>query len=490
MTMRIARLTTECRLPRGQEAAGALVDRAVRDLLPRALAERLGPSLDRHPAICRLKGLTVDLQIDLETLRRGGLADAWAAAVARSLHKALARPDDGGRLRRHDSWAGYVAAAIGDILAGRPIPDWAVPELAVRADRPAAILVLDLLLDAGPGMGDVLAVLRVAGTLGPAVGLLDEVGLERLLRAVAEAEARPADLTAAQVVELAQAMARRGLAPTSGDAVSRRQAIMLWLDLDRALPLRGVWLGGLLLLRLLQRPELREDADARLGDMPAWCEAARQALAKAPPQFGEALDALRAITPQAAGRDHDARWRETDGAGVLLLYGALQRLGWSRALRKAGAPMRVVQALIVGCAMRLLRPGWTPEAAIEPAAALLAGMTGQVDRHGVAEIFETQPPSPPGIVAADWPDLVDQAAGALARAFAGRLRGFRDAEPEVVARHFLRRPGRVRLAEDELSVVLSPSPWAVVLHVAGADEPLEGLDWSPFRRVSFALEGL
>ena len=107
MTLRIATLSTECRLPRGQEAAGALVDQTVREVLPRALAARLGPSLDHHPAVCRLRALDVVVRIDVATLRRGGLADAWAGAVAKALHEALARPQgDGAWLRTHETRAG------------------------------------------------------------------------------------------------------------------------------------------------------------------------------------------------------------------------------------------------------------------------------------------------------------------------------------------------------------------------------------------------
>jgi hypothetical protein len=163
MTLRIARLSTECRLPRGQEAAGALVDQAVRDALPRTISARLGPSLDTQPEVCRLRGLEVVVRIDVETLRRGGLADAWAGALAQALHEALARPaDDGARLRTHATRADYVAAAVGDLLAGRAIPAWAVPELLDRTDRPAAIAILELLVRAGPSLPGALEALRAA----------------------------------------------------------------------------------------------------------------------------------------------------------------------------------------------------------------------------------------------------------------------------------------------------------------------------------------
>ena len=492
MTLRIARLSTECRLPREQAAAGALVDQAVREVLPRAISAHLGPSLDRQPEVCRLRALEVVVRIDVETLRRGGLATAWAGALAQALHEALARPaGDGARLRTHATRGDYVAAAVEDLLAGRTIPPWAVPELAGRTDWPAAIAILQLLVGAGGALSEALEALRAAGRLEAALGLLDEVGLERVLRALAEAEMRAPDLTAAQVVELAVGLAARRTPPIADDAGSRRQAIGLWLELGRALPVRGLWFAVRLLRRILEQPALIDDPQARLKDMPAWCEAARSALAAhPPPALAEALERLRPLTPGAAGGGPQERWLASDDAGLLLLCDTLRRLGWSRALREAGEPPRVIQALIAGAAMRLVRPRWSPAHGVEPAAALLAGMVEAVDRHGFAQVFEGPPPSVPGLAAADWPALLQAAPDALAAAFASRIRGFREAGRASIVRHFLRRPGRLRVTEQDLRVVLAPSPWSVVLRVSGADDALEGLDWLPFRRVSFVLEGL
>jgi hypothetical protein len=47
------------------------------------------------------------------------------------------------------------------------------------------------------------------------------------------------------------------------------------------------------------------------------------------------------------------------------------------------------------------------------------------------------------------------------------------------------------LVEDKrLLVVLDANPWAVALHISGADEALEGVEWLGRRPVEFVLEGL
>ena len=100
MTLRIGKLATRCLAPRGQGGAGELVDAVARETLPRELSERLGPSLDRQPAVVRLRRLERDgAHRASPSSKRGGLAGAWANAVARALHEALARPD---RRRRED----------------------------------------------------------------------------------------------------------------------------------------------------------------------------------------------------------------------------------------------------------------------------------------------------------------------------------------------------------------------------------------------------
>ena len=513
--------------PRGQGGAGDLVDAVARETLPRELSERLGPSLDRQPAVVRVRLLNVTVRIDVAELKRGGLAGAWAKALARALHEALARPDgEGERLRRFESRASYVAAMIVHATRGPPEGrSWQFPELDAKAGRHPAIVVLDLLLESGSVLGDVLEELRREGKLMAALALFDEVGMERLVRAVAEAEGGEGALTAAQLVAIASALAAMRTPPSIGEAASRRQAIELWLKFGRDMPLRGIWHGARLLLRFLEEPALLAWRVARhpssappttppdgaaaaalpqaltdiMSRFPDWCEQIRRQLQGGHPRSSalasaaSALEALREITPSAApsARGAGALWLRIDCAGLLLLYPIVRRLGWARLDKDPAVGPRVFQALLAGAGMRLLRP-WQPGETVEPAAGLLAGLLEEPARLGIAQVLDSTPVSALNLFpeASDWPAALDAAADALALGLAARIRGFRAAGRESIVRHFLRVPGRVLIEENELRIVLEPSPWSVALHISGADDPLDGVEWLRRRRVVYVLEGL
>ena len=55
MTLTIGKLSTRCRSPRELDRPGALVDGIARGQLAYELNVQLGPSLDRLPAVTRLK---------------------------------------------------------------------------------------------------------------------------------------------------------------------------------------------------------------------------------------------------------------------------------------------------------------------------------------------------------------------------------------------------------------------------------------------------
>jgi hypothetical protein len=527
MTLRIGKLSTRCLVPRGQEEAGGLVDAIARHVLPRELLERFGPSLDRQAAVVRLRRLNCTVRIELAELTRGGLAAAWADALARALHQALARPDqDGETLRRFESRASYIAAMIVATARGPPERrSWQFPELGSEAGRHPALVVLDLFLGSGSLLGRVLEELRRAGDLAKVLALLDEVGLERVVCAVAEVEGASA-LSAAQLVTVASALVAMGVSPARGEAATRRRAIELWLHLRREMPLRGIWYGMKLLLHFLEEPALltisgapgQRPADSGfaasgtltnrgshavvlppslaeiMSRFPEWCERLRRQLAsEMPVGAASGLEELRQITPSAAPSRRNAGplWQRLDFAGLLLLLPVIRRLGWPRLYRDPGFGPRVFQALVAGAAMRLVQP-WTPGDKIEPAAGLLAGMLGEAERLGLAQVLASTRPVALGLFpdAQGWPEALDAVADALARGLAVRIRGFRDAGRSSIVHHFLRVPGRVLADEKDVRIVLEPSPWSVVLHVSGADDALDSVEWLRDRRVVYVLEGV
>jgi hypothetical protein len=518
MTLHIAKLSTHCRAPRGREALGALVNSLARETLALELFERLGPSLDRQAPVVRIRRLEVKLALATQDLEPRRLVGAWAAALARALHEALARPDDAGEtLRRFESRAAYVAAAIAYLLRGETAGRaWQFPEIEARPRLPAAIAALDLLLDSGPLLGDVLEALDWAGDLQKTLGLFDEVGLERLLCTVAEPEQGDSALTGPQFVAVAAALLALRAPPAGGEMTARRRAIELWLHLERQAPLRGVFYAIKLLLLLLEEPALlfgpASESEACAADdqhpaeplalpaalaeqmarFPPWCETLRRELARdLPIDAAAVLEQVRAITPSAApkGGSAEARWKACDCAGLLLLYPVIKRLGWFRLYRDSGFGPRAFQALVAGAAMRLLWP-WSPGEKIDEAPALLAGMLAEADRLGLAQALEQAPPSSLFPQAQDWSAALEAAAEALAQAFASRLRGFNKAGRETIVRHFMRLPGRVLIDEKELRVALAPSAWGIVLHISGADDPLAEVEWLDRRAVTYVLEGL
>jgi hypothetical protein len=524
MSLRIGKLATRCRAPPGQEGADAVVDAVAREVLPRELAAKLGRSLDRQPAVLRLKLLNVPVSVDIATLQRGGLAKVWTAALARALHEALARPDgDGTMLRRFESPAAYSIAMITHILSDATRHIWQFPELAGREDRPTAILVLELLLETGPLLAGVLEELHRARALEAVLVRLEEVGLERLMRAVTKSESGTSALTVNQFMAIGSVLAAQHVPPLRGQAVSRRQAIGIWLQLDRALPLRGIWYALQLLLRLLEEPSLLAPwvGAAGLGaEMPAWCEAVRLELgqillpsipaatalspnapAETRQRFAQALsanaaamlDQLQVVTPSAAkGKPGiPEQWLQSDSAGLLLLCDTVRRSGWARLRRDAEFGARAFQALLAGAGMCLLRR-WEPREPVDPVAALFAGCLEEVDRHGLAQVFAETPLAALTLFrdVTSLSAALEAAADELAAAFGAQIRGFRGAGRQSIVRHFLRVPGRILIEKTALRVVLEPSPWAVALHVSGADDPVESADWLEGRRVSFVLEGL
>jgi len=492
MSLRVRRISTHCRIPRGRDAAASLIEDVAHDELPGALAARLGPSLQREAEVVRLKRLDLKLRIDIAALRRGAFAVLWADALAKSLHEALARPSgEAFGVMAYPSRADYLAELALAIFEGSSAPRWRFPELPADG-TPRAIALLDMLLGAGRDLAPTLARLQQVGRLAAVLALLDEVGLERLLRVASEADPVPGASVATLEAVLLQ-LARAREAPSEDEAAGRRQAVRLWLDLERAFAARDVWNALRLIARLLRDPSGLDPENAAVcRGLPAWCVEARRALllgARAP--IRAALEDVRAVTPGAVKAGAAEVSLTLDNAGLLLVAEPLRRLSWPQVLDDFSP--RLTQALVLGAGMRLLRPGWALEDPLDPTAALLAGLCGpkgDIDGAALAGLFAAPPPRLWEAQGEGWTGLIDAAADALAARLAARVRGFAGASREAVARHFLRRPGRVFIEEKRLRAVLAPSPWWVAVHVTGADDATGPLEWLGGRRIEFELEGL
>lgn len=539
MTVTIHKLITRCRSPRGFERPDALVDNVARGILASELGAHLGPSLDRQPAVTRVKQLRVRVKIPARKLNATTLANAWARAFTLALHQALAGPPGDGTIssRRYESEAAYQAAMLHHIATKGLDSCWGFPELETWQGSSPAQAALGILLKDPKLIAESTAQLERRGWLEPLLALWDELSLERLMRAVADDDAMSSALSLASLIELGRAAASKGLRPEWAFD-GRRQAIRLWVRLYPRFPLRGVWHGLRLLRRILEMPALLILRDPTLlADaipFPHWCEAIvsagafstavsnpapASAISGVPFSFGldaalnglhpgpsattlfSVLDALRPFVPSAASPISDSgagatvKWLVSDCAGVLLMLSIVRRLDLWRFIRKPefvrfGGP-RALSFFLAGVGMALLK-SWDFADPVEPAVALFAGIFSEPDLAGMRQFFsETEVSAVVEFVPAEtWAEALDRAATELARALASRVRGFRLASREAVVKQFIRVRGRVLVEETRLLVVLEPSPWAVALRLSGMDEPLERVEWLGERRVEFVLEGL
>lgn len=524
MTLTIHKLSTLCRSPKGFERAGAFVDDVAHGPLTSELSAHLGPSLDRLPAVVRLRNLRVLLSIPSRRLGPNLLAEAWARAFVIALHRALAYPESDGTyaLRRYESQAAYQAAMLHHIVTQGLTPSWQFPELDEWRNSSAAQAALGLLLSPPELAVETLTLMSGHGWLEPLLAWWDEYSLEQVVQAIAKADTKSDGLSLADLIELGRAAAASGGLQSQWSVSSRRQAVRLWLRLSRRLPLRGVWDGLRLLRRLLETPVVfHRSIGALLASpipFPDWCEAilkeamgADNAASPAGKRLGDmvaqingrfassalstVLETLRPLVPSAADPVEPGKWFSSDCAGILLLLSIARRLGFWPLSREAefvrfGGP-RALSFLMTGVGMTLLGE-WSPESPIEPAVALFAGIFAEPDRAGMRQFFAGSDVHAIGEVvkAETWPDALEAAATELARAFAQRIRGFRQTSRAAVVKQFVRIPGRVLVEDRRLLVVLGPSPWAVALHISGADDALEPVEWLGNRRVEFVLEGL
>jgi hypothetical protein len=76
MSLTIRKLSTHCRSPRNFESPAALVEDVAWGPLASELRATLGPSLDRLPAVIRLKTLHVRLKVPSRNLNTTKLASA------------------------------------------------------------------------------------------------------------------------------------------------------------------------------------------------------------------------------------------------------------------------------------------------------------------------------------------------------------------------------------------------------------------------------
>lgn len=520
MSLTVHHLQTRCRSPRSVEHPAGLVQDVAGGLLASELGAQLGPSLDRLPAVVRLKRLHVGLRIPARSLTAARLASAWARAFSIAIHRALAHPPGDGVVssRRYDTPAAYEAAMLYHAATQGLTPCWEFPEIRLLRGRSSVEASLEILLSEGAaGASEILAELSSRNQLDFLLAFWDEISLERIIRALSEGHDTTAGLDLDGLIELGRAAAADGGLHPRWPVASRRQAIRLWVRARRRWALRATWHGLRLLVRMLEIPALPAFGSRELLEdpipFPSWCAdivasladelelasgrepAARRA------RLAALLETLRPRVATAAvplpGNRTAVRpaWIHSECAGILLMLFVVHRLGLTRFARKPEflrfGGMRAFSFLLAGIGMSLLQRGKPPDA-IEAAVAVFAGMVHEPDVAGMRQFFAATDVSVLSGFApsATWPEALDRAATQFTEVFAACIRGFRKASRESVVKQFIRVPGRILVEEARIMVVLDPNPYAVALHLSGVDDPLAGVEWLGGRRVEFVLEGL
>jgi hypothetical protein len=90
------------------------------------------------------------------------------------------------------------------------------------------------------------------------------------------------------------------------------------------------------------------------------------------------------------------------------------------------------------------------------------------------------------------PERADAVLGLLAltvlRTWSRWLGRFAESSVGYLLAHFVRRPGRLRWADEELVVELEPRPLDVAISLAGYDQPMEAVPWLGHRRVVYRMD--
>jgi len=274
MTLTVHNLRTHCRYPKGCDGAGALVDEVSRGPLVSELSAQLGPSLDRLPAVVRVRRIRVGVKIPATRLTGQTLAGTWAREFSLALHRALAYPDGDGAsaIRRYESQAEYNAALLQYLLTEGVSPTWHFPELDEWRGCGAAHAAYEFMLREPEQIAETIAELARRNWLDALLGSWNELQMEQLIQAMARAETTTGDLTLESLTEVGRAAGAAGGLHPQWPIGSRRQAVRLWARLScqfsgrpgGRFPLRAIWHGLRLLLRFLERPGLLVSGDAPL----------------------------------------------------------------------------------------------------------------------------------------------------------------------------------------------------------------------------------
>jgi hypothetical protein len=544
MSINIGRFVTHCRAARQHQAVGSLADQIVRNRFGTECSRRLSLMPVSQGSVVRIRKLPVKLKISAAKLDEESITEAWVEAFIGELLIAVKtnRINDG-EIVCVNSRAEWLARFIADVLSGSANGRWEYEEFRESLQLGTSHCVLSVLSLEPLEIVPVLRLLEECNRFEQFLLLFDDFLLEKffsLFSPVNEAEPTVDDLITIARLVTSQNISR-------GILGTRQRSLRIFLALcrmhvesDRVMSPRLVWYALLTLDKLVELTQTLPQSLHQSLAFESWFKAlspesiAQQKETALHPVVLEVIAKIWSLTTsgmkaesrklQTLSRlvaDLDpvrtadktptrSRWVSSQFAGLLLLVGLIDRLGWVQRIRGSSLALRFDTGAINFClaALALRLVGQSPENRrpdtalllfagwLEPAAINLNAFhnflhsLSENERVDLLELLAEVDTQQKEDAKVDWTATFDALASILIREFAGRVRGFRQANPAFVVKTFLSQPGRVFIDDQRILVVLQSNPFHVALHVSSIDEPVESVSWLGGRRLEFQLEGL
>ena len=246
MSLAIARVRTRFRVGRRMEAPSRLADWSTPARLAGECARQLDPVWPARPGVHRVRRVHVHLAVSPAELTAEGLARAWASSLGRQLLSALAWPGSAGPVEvvHAENRAAWLAAVISDILAGVAGQRWEYEEFEDLLRLGTTDAILALLCREPAEIVPALLSMEARGTLDRLLSGLDDLALERLFVAIAEARGiHEVRLGVTDLLTVGRLALARGALPRRTGFASREHALRVFLAIvtEPGLPASHAW---------------------------------------------------------------------------------------------------------------------------------------------------------------------------------------------------------------------------------------------------------
>jgi hypothetical protein len=456
MSLRIARFNTTCHFPAPYQREASLVDGLARGRLARDLAEHLGPSLSRQPAIVRIRRVPLRVLIPAREWNEDALSLHWRQAFGKALFTALAYPSGAGlfEVYRTDSVAGFIAAAIHELLHGAAADAWQFAEFEPFFRQGSTLGALALICEWPRQSMPVLLELAERRVLERVLARFDDLAMERLFALLAHRPDIGTELLSIADLVAAAKLALLRLPEKTAAFRSRAYALNLYVEAvrscepfasPRALYHALLALAALLnpelfwpacspdelwskrlpsvviatlerLAREIRReltPGLRQSFDepiipggsqasakmgaSRTAELHRLLSSLRARGTAQSPQLVQLLQALAKLrvelkTPPPAVRASQDRWITSEWCGLFFLASTLARLDWPRSWgRLADFQSGGSACMVAGVALAITGKFDPALASLDPAIAVFAGYADAPGMAHLRRVFQESP---------------------------------------------------------------------------------------------------